>query len=158
MENIFNFRIFQRKYTNVEDICFDVHNFMILSKYNLKRNQIKENSASITFVCSCISKKLERKNSGQGGKTSQNSENLEENSENCENFKTNEESLQSNSPDFASPSARGVKRTNIEACKFRLKFSFDSQNKCYRINEDCNITHNHPPAGSKQRMSCEVSL
>ena len=60
---------------------------MTFSKYNFKRINPKSDSKSVTFVCSCISRKINFKDGG---------ESAEANEKNSEEFITDEEYTQTN--------------------------------------------------------------
>ena len=49
---------------------------------------------------------------------------------------------------------RKIKRTNLEACKFRIKFKFDELSNGFRMKTDSNLAHNHAPEDS---LSVKVS-
>lgn len=123
----FSFRTYG--FRNFLEICRHVQEFIFISKYNLKRNSMS-NGRTITFVCSCISKK-EIKFCGKNYE-----ENSPSTSENCK-------------------SSRKIKRQNIEACRFRLKFKQDKESHLYILHKSSNFIHNHPP---HENISVEVSI
>jgi hypothetical protein len=124
------FRLNSKKYSDFEDVCFDIQSLMYLSKYNLKRNQNKENSKSITFVCSCISKKDE-KVSQNGAK-----KNVEDDFEN---------SFLCSESDISQKLKRKVKRHNKDPCHFRIKFKITKDENKIFLTNDSKFHHNHPP-------------
>jgi hypothetical protein len=103
------------KFSSFLEICTHVQEFIFKSKYNLKRNSMA-NGKTITFVCSCISKKE--------AKGSRNNKEESEDEPKCK---------------------RKVKRHNIEPCRFRLKFKLDKKNGTFILHRSSNFDHNHPP-------------
>jgi hypothetical protein len=107
------------------------------TKFNLKRNHSKNNKKAITFVCSCISRKK-----GKKFEYDEDSDRLEETLE-FDNTEA-QRSLQG-SRRSRKVSRRKVKRSNLHACRFRLKFKFDENLGVYKLKAGSELKHNHPP-------------
>lgn len=46
---------------------------------------------------------------------------------------------------FDFKSKRKIKRHNLQACKFRIKFIFDKNRLCYNLVQSKSLIHNHKP-------------
>ena len=138
--NWINYRLLGKKYTDYEEISHDIQRLSVLSKYNLKRGSNSETSKSITFVCSCNSRKimepLENENLGKYGSI-----------------------IRRQVPYI--PQYRGrpskkkqVKRFNIDACNFRIRFKFNKKQNLIEFVKESYNPHNHPPC---EKETLEVS-
>lgn len=116
---IFSFRT--QRFENSYEICHHVQEFIFVSKYNLKRNSMS-NIKTITFVCSCISKKETKYSS-----------------------KENDLTGESSSPMSTKQPFRKIKRKNVDACRFRLKMKWDRKKGKFILHRKSNFRHNHPP-------------
>jgi hypothetical protein len=121
----FTHRLKNKRYADVECICYDIQEFMDLSRYNLKRTTNKANPDILTFVCSCVSKKTPKRQSS------------------------------SLSTSLSFNSLKGIfskvgqndgliKRRNFEACDFRINFKRLISGE-YLLRKKFNFNHNHPP-------------
>ena len=120
---------------------------MALSNYNLKRSQNKNNKKAITYVCSCISRKMMKKQkySEQDPFPSE---------ETNENEGTSTEGSLHGFKRKGQQKRKG-RRTNIEACSFRLKFKWCEELKTFKFQDDSNLVHNHNPENT---CNTKVSL
>jgi len=138
--NWINYRILGKKYTDNEEISHDIQRLSTISKYNLKRGSNSETSKSITFVCSCNSRKnmepLENEDLGVYGSI-----------------------IRRQAPYIPQSSGRPsrkkkVKRFNIDACNFRIRFKFNKKNNVIEFVKESYNPHNHPPS---EKETVEVS-
>lgn len=136
---------------------------MRISKYNLKRNYGEKNTSqpSITFVCSCISKKKMKRKKQNNNKVMNGEPAIgqtETTTMMCLSEILKKERQNSTDLNFKK---RTVKRTNAEACKFRMKFSLrrmeDHTYTYYQMNQSSYLEHNHPPGNGEQILSSEVN-
>jgi hypothetical protein len=100
----------------------------------MKRGSNSKKSKSITYVCSCNSRKI------CGTKSEIFFENLEDSN--------------SNSPIFKKIYSRGkkkkkVKRFNVDACHFRIRFKWHKSGKYIHFVKESYSPHNHPPCENK---------
>ena len=131
---VFNIRLISKKFLDFEEICHYIQCLINFSKYNLKRSSKTEKSKSITFVCSCNSrKKLYSRTENSCGPQS-------ESSLDSQNTKT--------SGSCYGKKRKDVKRFNSEACRFRIRFKINSNFDISFVRES-NIYHNHPPSEKK---------
>lgn len=112
------------------EVCEVVQQYIYVSKYNLKRSLLHVRN-QLTFVCSCISKKPQRKN-----KHKEMSQSLKNNSSEMIESNVNENSK------YILNNHR-TKRHNDEACKFRLRFKYHTLRKGYLSLNTCHLIHNH---------------
>jgi len=142
--NWINYRILGKKYTDYEEISHDIQRLSTISKYNLKRGSNSETSKSITFVCSCNS----RKTFGPF----QN-----------ENFGVYGNILRRQVPYIPQSSGRPsrkkkVKRFNIDACNFRIRFKFNKKNNVIEFAKESYNPHNHPPSEKETIQVSKLNL
>ena len=127
-----HYRLTSTRFNDFYQICSLIQDFIFISKYNLKRTNISNRNVLI-YVCSCISKKKTQKKSlsyTTANDTSHLIENIEYN-------QTKHERL--------------IKRDNIHACYFRIKFKRDKKGNDFLIVTNSNLLHNHPPVKSKDK-------
>ena len=134
-----------KEFDNLESICTEVQNLMAVTKYNLKRSQIKDKKKA-TFVCSCISKKKIIK-AVYSEKDPDPSEDTNENEGTVNSFNS------LNGFKRKGRQSRKAKRTNIEACSFRLKFEWCEELKTFKFRDDSNLKHNHQPENNSKNVS-----
>ena len=126
-----------KAYTSIEEICTDVQTLMAITKFNLKRNHSSNNKKAITFVCSCISRKK--------GKKFEYQDDSDPPEETLEFDNTEAQGSLQGSRRSRKVSRRKVKRSNLHACRFRLKFKFDERMGVFKLKADSKLTHNHQP-------------
>ena len=134
-------RLKRKTLKTTEEVCGCMDWLMQLTTFNLKRSNTKGNSPSITYVCSCISRKREKfQNSfnSSPSPTYQDSQHLD-----SEMSCNSDYSISSR--EHKGDARRKIKRLNKDACKFRIKFKWDSQKEVYVIKEDSDLSHNHLP-------------
>ncbi len=125
-----------KNYNDFEEICYDMHRLMIWSKYNMKKSNLKTIANSITFVCSCISRKK--------GKISTEQSNFINDS-----FDSNVESM----PSMTKTSKREIKRSNRDACHFRIKFKLEKNKNSIKFLKQSYQPHNHTPNAKLAKVS-----
>jgi hypothetical protein len=136
---IIGLRLYNSSYTSKESLCKDITRLSKVSRYELKHLDTKKEN-SFVFVCSCISSHNQKKSKSREtvrGKAEK------PNSVKNTNFKR---SL------ILQTGKR--KRTNSDACNFRLRFIFDPNNRNFKLHENSKGEHNHKP---KIRLSIEVN-
>ena len=131
---VFNIRLISKNFQDIEEICHQIQFLINFSKYNLKRSSKTQKSNSITFVCSCNSRK--KMNSSKENFWRANSENSPD-SQNLETCCSGYRKRR-----------REVKRFNAEACRFRIRFKKNANSDITFVRES-NIYHNHAPSEKK---------
>jgi hypothetical protein len=126
------YRLTSTQFNDFFKICSLIQDFIFISKYNLKRTNIS-NRNILLCVCSCASKKKTQEKSLLNI-TDNDSSHLEEN---LELNKTQQEKV--------------IKRDNIRACYFRIKFKRNQKGSDFQLVSKGNFLHNHPPAKSKDK-------
>ena len=112
----------KKKYKDVQELCSEIQNYIDISKYNLKRATNQVNPATLTFVCSCICKKIV-----------------------LDHETVNISETEINSQSNKKSNLRGlVKRYNLEACTYRISFKKLSSGE-YCMKKNKYVIHNHPP-------------
>ena len=126
------YRLTSVRFNSFYQICSLIQDFIFISKYNLKRTNISNRNVLI-YVCSCISKKKTQQKSLSNTITNNRVQLIE----NIEYNNTQHERL--------------IKRDNIHACYFRIKFKRDKKGNDFMLANNCNLLHNHPPVKSKDK-------
>ncbi len=126
----FNYRLFSKNFSDFEEICCYIQRLTILSKYNLKKGSNSENSKSITFVCSCISRKISNPCNPLF------EEKIKKSKSGLKNSKTD---------DKGSKLEKKVKRSNVDACLFRIRFKYQKSSSSIGFVKESYAWHNHPP-------------
>ena len=138
-------RLTSNSFKSKEEICVFIQDFMTYSRYNFKRSNPRNSSKVLTFVCSCISKKINFKDEGDS---------VNSNEKKSEQLFTDEESKIKIAPTENRINKRKIKRSNLDSCNFRIKFTHDEEKKFYIFDTSSNLSHNHPP---EKCRSIEVS-
>lgn len=131
------YRLTSTHFNDFFKICSLIQDFIFISKYNLKRTNIS-NRNILLCVCSCASKKKTQEKSLLNI-TDNDSSHLEEN---LELNKTQQEKV--------------IKRDNIRACYFRIKFKRNQSGSDFQLVSKGNFLHNHPPAKSKDKLVSKI--
>jgi hypothetical protein len=113
---------------------------MALTNYNLKRNHCRGNQNGITFVCSCISRKKTKRMESEKDPDPSEETNEFDGSDGSESYLGSLRGKRQQK--------RKVKRTNLHACRFRLKFKWLDELKAFKMREESNLEHNHEPENS----------
>jgi hypothetical protein len=130
----FNHRLISKKFTDFEEVSHYIECLMNYSRYNLKRSSKSEKSKSITYVCSCNSRKkfpFEKKDSCKE---------IGESMSDSLKMKTSGGSYESGE--------KKSKRSNYQACQFRIRFKMNSNSEITFVTES-NLLHNHAPSEKK---------
>jgi hypothetical protein len=119
-----------KRYQDVEEVCYDLQELIDKSGYNLKRTTNKANPAVLTYVCSCVCKKVALRSSNNTTSA-------------CNSYKQD-------SSGFPQVGQNGsnvglIKRTNSQACDFRINFK-RLTNGQYLLRKKFNFNHNHSPS------------
>ena len=139
---VFYIRLISKKFRDFEEICHNIQCLINFSKHNLKRSSKAEKSKSITFVCSCNSRKklpLKTENSCEKAGKNDADPQIMMTSGTC--FRRNQ---------------KEVKRFNKEACRFRIRFKTNSNSDIIYVKES-NPYHNHPPSNKKTSKVSELT-
>lgn len=126
------YRLTSSRFNSFYQICSLIQDFIFISKYNLKRSNISNRNVLI-YVCSCISKK-KTPNQSLSNSTTNNLLHL------IENFEYDN-----------SQHERHIKRDNIHACYFRIKFKRDKKGNEFILMNNSNLLHNHSPDKSNNK-------
>lgn len=116
----------------MERICYDMQEFINLTRYNLKKCYDDKKPSVLTFVCSCISKKKTKSlkkiyNDGFDSSPETRRESFDINL-------TSKKILK-----------RNVKRHNEAPCHFRIKFKKNKKSSSISLKKNANFAHNHEP-------------
>lgn len=131
---VFNIRLISKTFSDFEEICHQIQFLINFSKYNLKKTSKKGKSKSITFVCSCNSrKKMNSRNENSCTLSSRSSQDMQI-EETCSSGYRNRR--------------REVKRFNLDACNFRIRFKKNSSSVITFVKQS-NLFHNHAPNEKK---------
>ena len=122
-----------------------IQNFIFVSKYNLKRINSSK-SDLITFCCSCASRKVPL-NRKKNRKFSDSNLTSMKYSDNDNSFNNNENEINY----FKYVKKRKIKRWNVDACTFRIKFKFNFEGNYFSFKNTKNLIHNHTPNSSNEQ-------
>lgn len=135
IKNFLNyFSILEKKFPSAKEVCEIIQNFILVSKYNLKRIN-SQNYNLITFCCSCASRKipLKKKKKSVNNLTVKNSQN--------ENL-----------------NKRKIKRINIDGCPFKLKFIYNQEGNFFSFKYSKFLIHNHLPNSNTEKVRYLIFL
>jgi hypothetical protein len=109
-------------YKDAEAVCYHIQNYIDISRYNLKRTTNEAHPKRLTFVCSCVCKKIIKDEDNMSINESM-TDSVKKRSNNLKGF---------------------IKRHNSESCPYRLSF-LKSENGEYVLRSRVLNEHNHPP-------------
>jgi len=122
----------ENKFTSIKELCFFMQNYISKTKYNLKRIHLFKKNI-VEFCCSCCNPKKESI--------------IKFNEDEIINLDL--ESFNENEQKINYFNSFKIKRNNIQACNYRIKFIFDKNLFCFKFvnknNEIKNLIHNHNP-------------
>ena len=133
------FSLLEKKFSSAKEVCETIQNFILVSKYNLKR--INSNRKDlITFCCSCASRKVPLIKKKNRKKSDSNLASMKF-SDNDIFYNNNENEINV----FNFVKKRKIKRLNVDACTFRIKFKFNFEGNYFSFKTTKNLIHNHIP-------------